>query len=390
MLPSLPFDQPNLLAAPPVLRQLRVESPIARVRTPVGDAAWLVTRYADVKQLLNDPRLGRSHPRPEHAPRMSNSILFGGPMEAYDTEQVDHARMRALLTPFFSAKRMQALRPRVEALADQLLDAMAGMSPPVDLHEVLSFPLPVLVICELLGVPTADRNQFRAWSTDMADLHDQGKARAAMGQLVGYMGELVVRKRAQPADDVLSGLCAAYAGQLSNEHIAFLGAMLLFAGHETTVVRIDTGTLMLLTNPSAQQTLLKNPDLIPEAVEEILRYSDTGTGGVPRYARADIQIDGATIHAGELVILDLGAANRDPDEFANPDNFDVSRRPNPHMTFGHGPRFCIGAPLARIELQAVFARLIPRFPTLRLVQPVEELRSRDVLTGGLEALWVTW
>lgn len=390
MLPSLPFDQPNLLAAPPVLRQLRVESPIARVRTPVGDAAWLVTRYADVKQLLNDPRLGRSHPRPEHAPRLSNSILFGGPMEAYDTEQVDHARMRALLTPFFSAKRMQALRPRVEALADQLLDAMAGMSPPVDLHEALSFPLPVLVICELLGVPTADRNQFRAWSTDMADLHDQGKARAAMGQLVGYMGELVVRKRAQPADDVLSGLCAAYAGQLSNEHIAFLGAMLLFAGHETTVVRIDTGTLMLLTNPSAQQTLLKNPDLIPEAVEEILRYSDTGTGGVPRYARADIQIDGATIRAGELVILDLGAANRDPDEFANPDNFDVSRQPNPHMTFGHGPRFCIGAPLARIELQAVFARLIPRFPTLRLVQPVEELRSRDVLTGGLEALWVTW
>ena len=390
MIPSLPLDQPNLLAAPPLVRLLQAERPVTRVRTPVGDEAWLVTRYADVKQLLNDPHLGRSHPDPEHAPRVSDSILFGGPMEPYDTEHTQHAQMRALLTPFFSAKRMQTLRPRVEALADELLDAMSNMAPPVDLHETLSFPLPVLVICELLGVPTVDRNQFRAWSRDMADLHDQARARAAMAQLVGYMAELVVRKRADPADDVISGLCSAFGGQLSNEHISFLAAMLLFAGHETTATRIDAGTLMLLTNPSAHQALLKDPGLIPNVVEEILRYSDSGSGGVPRYARSDIEIDGVTIRAGELVLLNLGAANHDPREFPNPDEFDVDRQPNPHMTFGHGPRFCIGAPLARIELQAVFARLVPRFPTLRLVRPLEELHARDVLTGGLEELWVTW
>lgn len=389
-LPSLPFDQPNLLATPPVLRHLQAEAPITRVRTAAGDQAWLVTRYAEVKQLLNDPRLGRSHADPEHAPRISNSILFGGPMEPFETEHEQHAQLRALLTPFFSARRMEALRPRVEALADGLLDAMASSSPPLDLHEALSFPLPVLVICELLGVPADDRDQFRAWSTDMADLHDQLRARTAMDKLVAYMGELVARKRSEPADDVLSGLCSAAGGQLADQHIAFLGAMLLFAGHETTVTRIDAGTIMLLNQAQAHRALLDNPSLIVSAVEEILRASDGGVGGLTRYARADIDIGGTSIRAGEAVLLNLGAANHDPRAFCAPDDFELARQPNPHLTFGHGPRFCIGAPLARIELQTVFARLIPRFPTMRLLRPVEELHARDLLTGGLDHLWVTW
>jgi pentalenolactone synthase len=357
-----------------------------------GDPAWLVTRYADVKQLLGDPRLGRSHPDPEHAPRISNSILFGGPMEPFETEHQEHAQMRALLTPFFSARRMESLRPRVEALADQLIRTMAALSPPVDLHANLSFPLPVLVICELLGVPGQDRDQFHAWSTDLADLYDRATAHAAMGKLVGYMHELVRRKRsaAEPTDDVLSGLCAAYGGQLANEHVAFMGAMLLFAGHETTVVRIDMGTLLFLTHPSAQRALVDDPDLVVAAVEEILRASDRGSGGLPRYARNDIALDGVTIKAGEAVLLSTAAANHDGRAFGNPDGFDVTRWPNPHLTFGHGPRYCIGAPLARIELQAVFARLLRRLPTMRLVNPVEELRARDLLTGGLAELWVTW
>lgn len=165
--------------------------------------------------------------------------------------------------------------------------------------------------------------------------------------------------------------------------------MLLFAGHETTVVRIDLGTVLLLTQAHARCALLEEPDLIVSAVEEILRLSDTGTGGLPRYARSDIDI-GVTIRAGEAVLLSTGAANHDVGEFPDPDRFDVRRQPNPHMTFGHGPRFCIGAPLARIELRSVFARLIPRFPTMRLVKPVEQLRTRDLLAGGLEQLWVTW
>ncbi len=393
-LPVLPFEQPTPLIVAPLLRTLQAERPITRVRTPAGDGAWLVTRYAEVKALLGDSRLGRSHPDPEHAPRISDSILFGGPMERYETEQADHAQMRALLTPYFSARRMQALRPRVEALVDQLLDELAAQSPPVDLHEALSFPLPVLVICELLGVPYEDREQFRTWSTGMADLHDRDRANAALYRLMAYMGELVARKRAHPEDDVLSGLCtvgAAEGGQLPDAHIAFLGAMLLFAGHETTVVRIDVGTLLLLTNPDQRQALLRAPELVTSAVEEILRVSDTGSGGLPRYAHADIAIGGVTIRTGEAVLLNLGAANHDERAFAEPDRFDIGRQPNPHLTFGYGLRFCLGAPLARMELQAVFARLVPRFPTLRLAVPLEQVRVRsDLLTGGLVEVPVTW
>jgi len=390
-LPSLPFEQPDLLAMPPMLRRLQAERPITRVRTPTGDEAWHVARYSELKQLLGDSRVGRSHPDPEHAPRISDSVLFGGPAENYETEDADHARMRALLTPYFSARRMEALRPRVEVLVDELLAELAAMTPPVDLHEALSFPLPVLVICELLGVPYEDRAQFRVWSQGMADLHDRQRADAALTSLIAYMGKLVSRKRAQPGDDVISGLCAAEGGTIADDYVSFLGAVLLFAGHETTVVRIDVGTLLLLSNPDQRVALLRDPSLITSAVEEILRASTTGGGGLPRYPRADIDVGGVTLRAGDAVLLDIGAANHDERTFKDPGSFDVSRQPNAHLAFGHGPRFCIGAPLARLELQAVFERLAPRFPTLRLAVPIEQLRTRrDLLTGGLAELPVTW
>jgi cytochrome P450 len=390
-LPTLPFEQPALLSIAPLLRTLQAERPITRVRTPAGDAAWLVTRYAEVKELFGDRRLGRSHPDPEHAPRISDSILFGGPMERYETEHADHAQMHALLTPFFSARRMQDLRHRVEALVDHFLDALAARTSPVDLHEAHSFPLPVLVICELLGVPSEDREQFRRWSTDMADLHDRERAGVAQRSLVAYMGELVARKRAHPADDVLSGLCTALGGQIPDAHIAFLGAMLLFAGHETTVVRIDVGTLLLLTHPDQRQALLRDPALVTNTVEEILRCSDTGTSGLPRYAHEAIEIGGVTIQAGKAVLLSGGATNHDERVFAELERFAIDRHPNPHLTFGYGPRFCLGAPLARLELQAVFARLVPRFPALQLAVPLEHLRIRsEILTGGLFELPVIW
>jgi pentalenolactone synthase len=190
---------------------------------------------------------------------------------------------------------------------------------------------------------------------------------------------------------VISGLCAANGGDLADDHVAFLAAVLLFAGHETTVVRIDVGTLLLLANPDQRRALLRDRSLLPTAVEEILRLSDTGGSGVPRYARADIEIAGVTIRAGHAVILNGGAGNHDERVFADPEQFDVARHPNPHLTFGYGPRFCIGAPLARIELETVFARLVRRFPTLRLAVPMDQLSVRaDLLTGGLTALPVTW
>jgi cytochrome P450 len=388
--PILPFEQPDLLAVPPLLRRLQAARPITRVRTPTGDEAWHVMRHAELKLLLGDGRLGRSHREPERAPRISDSILFGGPAENYETEHADHARMRALLTPYFSARRMEALRPRVEALVDELLDALAARTPPLDLHEALSFPLPVLVICELLGVPFEDRDRFRAWSRGMADLHDRQRAGEALAALIAYMRELVARRRAHPADDVISGLCQAEGGALGDDHVAFLAAVLLFAGHETTVVRIDLGTLLLLANPDQRQALLRDPSLLASAVEEILRASATGGGGLPRYPREDIEVGGVTMRAGDAVLLDIGAANHDERAFADPERFDIARQPNPHLAFGYGPRFCIGAPLARIELRAVFEKLLSRLPTLRLAVPVERLATRDDLTGGLVELPVTW
>jgi pentalenolactone synthase len=365
--------------------------PITRVTTPAGDPAWLVTAYAHVKQLFLEPRLGRAHPDPEHAPRINDSILLGGAAGNYATEDADHAQMRALLTPFFSARRMQALKPRVETLVDQLLDAMAAQTPPVDLHEALSVPLPVLVICELLGVPYADRDRFRGWTQAMADMHDRASAFAALTNLNNYMRELVAVKRAMPADDVISGLCTIGAERLGDQDVAWLAAMLLFAGHETTVVRIDSGAVLLMTNPDQRAALLNAPAAISGVVEEVLRYSMGPGGGLPRYARDNIEIDGVTIRAGEAVLLSPGDANHDPAVFAQPEHFDVSREPNPHMSFGHGSRFCIGAPLARVELEAVFSRLIPRFPTLRLAVPLDQLEYRgDLLTGGLAALPVSW
>ncbi|HYW27208.1 MAG TPA: cytochrome P450 [Terriglobales bacterium] len=390
-LPAMPFPQPDLLTMSPRVRDLQAVCPVSRVRTLTGDEAWMVTRHAELKRLFGERHLGRSHRDPEHAARISDSILFGGPANNFETEEADDARMRALLTPFFSARRMEALRPRVEALADQLIDALANSPRPADLHAALSVPLPVLVICELLGVPYEDRDQFRAWTQGMADMQDRQKAGEAMGRLFGYMQELVRRKRAAPADDVISGLCAVEGGALADDHVAFLAAVLLFAGHETTVVRIDVGTLLLLRNPDQRDALLNDASLLSTAVEEILRLSDTGGSGVPRYAREDVEVAGVRIRAGDAVIFNLGAANHDERVFADPGRFDVTRHPNPHLTFGYGPRFCIGAPLARVELQTVVARLVGRLPTLRLAVPMERLAVRaDLLTGGLTQLPVTW
>ena len=387
-LPRLPFDQPPGVGIAPLMRELRAAAPITRVRTPAGHEAWLVTRYEEVRQLLGDGRLGMSHPDPARAPRISNSALFGGAQANFETEESDHAGMRAMLMPYFSPRRMQAFQPRLEALVDELVTGLAACTPPVDLHQALSLPVPELVICELLGVPDDERDQFRTWSRGMAETADLQQSGASLASLIGYMQELVGRKREQPGDDVLSGLCAAGLG---DTEAAQLGALLLFAGQETTMVRIDLGVLLMLTHLKQREILLDEPELLPQAVEEILRTAVSGSDWVPRYARCDIEVAGVRIQAGEAVILAHGAADHDERAFANPDEFDITRTPNPHLAFGHGMRYCLGAPLARRELQAVFARLLPRFPSMRLAVPLDHIEVRsDLLTGGVTALPVTW
>ncbi len=374
---------------------------IRRVVTPAGDPAWLVTGYDDVKALLSDPRLGRSHPEPDRAARFSNSAIFGGPMgDDPAAEAGEHARMRRLLVPAFSARRMSELAPRVEAIATQLLDDMLDAGPPVDFHEAVSFPLPALVICELLGVPYEDRDDFRRWSDQAAHITDAELSQAGLAALWNFMHALVDRKRQQPGRDVISELLAT-ADQdpdLSSDGIAMLAAALLFAGHETTVAAIDRGVALLLTHPDQYAALQRDPSRVAPAVEEILRSSlpvpsgaSDQAGGLPRYAHHDIEFGGVSIAAGELVLLGLQGANQDHGTFPEPDRFDTQRTPNQHLSFGHGPRFCIGAPLARVELRILLTALPQRLPTLRLAVPAETLRSRDqLLTGGLVELPVTW
>ncbi|MFI7126136.1 cytochrome P450 [Nonomuraea sp. NPDC050153] len=388
-LPTIPFERGSLLEVPAAYRELRDEEGIAKVRTPMGDEVWLVSGYEDARSLFNDPRLGRSHPEPDKAARLSGSALLGGPQGDIATEKAEHDRMRKLFMPSFSARRMKALGDHVGSLVDERLDHLAKLAPPVDLHAELSFPLPVLVICRLLGVPYEDREYFGGVSLRMGDALDLEKGQAAREELGAYMAGLIERKRHEPAEDVLSDL----ANELDDDgRIAELAGTLLFAGHETTVNRIDFGVLLLLANPAQRDLLIADPGLAPGAVEEILRMAVPSLHGLPRYAHEDIEIGGHTIRRGEAVVLTPGVANRDERIYPDPEVFDI-RRPqtDPHLSFGYGPRFCVGASLARVELVAVFSRLFQRFPTLRTVVPVEELpRSEGRIADGFAELPVTW
>jgi cytochrome P450 len=386
---QLPFEQADPLQFAPVLRELQADGVVHRVRTALGDPAWLVTSHAEVQRLYDDDRLGMSHPEPDAAARTHQSAMFGGPTGDFATEQADHARKRALLQPHFTPRRLKALRPRVDSLTTRLLDELAANGPPADLHTAVALPLPILVLCELLGVPYEDSEQVCAWTTEGANTGDHARSERGLSQLFGYSQQLVAAKRRQPGDDVISRLCATEG--VSDDEAAHQAAGLLWAGHESTVPHIELGALLLLANPEQWSALAHDPALTSNAVEETLRAGKSSTGAIPRYARTDLEIDGVTIKAGDLVLLSIGAANYDPSVFADPDRVDITRRAVGHLTFGHGARYCIGAPLARIELHAVFSQLASRFPTMRLAVGVAELRlRRGMLFGGLTKLPVQW
>jgi cytochrome P450 len=387
---QLPIEQAHPLLVPPMLRYMQTNGSVHCVRTEVGDPAWLVTGHTTVRRLLEDDRLGRAHPHPDTAARAGASVLFGGPTGNFATERTDHARMRALLQPHFTPKHIRALSPRVEALTTELLDRLAENGPPADLNSALALPLPILVICELLGVPYEDRDQFRRWTNEASNTRDRSLSEQGVWQLFGYGQRLVAAKRRHPGDDVISRMCGTDG--VTDDEIAWLSMALLFAGHETTVVQIGLAALLLLADQEQWQALVDDPGLVSRAVEETLRASRKGGGGtIPRYARTDLEVDGVTIKTGELVLIDVAAANQDPTMFADPDRVDITRSGLAHLSFGYGPRYCLGAPLARIELQVVLAQLASRFPTLQLAVGVEELTMRaDVLVGGLTELPVRW
>ncbi|MCK2215380.1 cytochrome P450 [Actinomadura sp. ATCC 31491] len=373
---------------------------IRRITTPAGDPAWLVTGYEAARSLLADARVGRSHPDPGNAPRFSESTLFGRPWGRVETERAEHARMRRLMARAFSAGQSEALRPQIQATAERLLDELAALPRPADFHRAVSQPLPALVVAMLLGVPAEDSERFHRWSDDWTHADDHQRARSGMENLRAYMTDLVRRKRARPGQDAISDLLgvADGSGEVTESEVVALATTLLFAGNETTVAAIDKGVLLLLRHEEARAAVWRDPGLVPLAVEEILRARSpmppdpaTEQLGIVRYAHCDLEAGGAAIREGDLILVRKLDANQDPDVFRDPARFDVTRRPNPHLTFGHGPRYCPGAPLARIELQVLFAALPARFPGLRLADPASPPRRQPGrLTPHPENLLVTW
>ncbi|GAA1027985.1 MULTISPECIES: cytochrome P450 [Amycolatopsis] len=390
----LPFPRDDVRFIAPAYARLGERGRVEIVTTPAGSPAWLVTRHDHVRALFHDDRLGRSHPDPESAPRYSADALVGGPFGNYETEVEDHARLRSLMVRLLTTRRIEKLRPHVAEIVDELLSEVAGMTPPVDLRAHFSLPLPIRTICAVLGVPYRDRLEFQSMVDGIGDMTDHDRATASFVQLQQYMADLIKEKRRKPADDALSellGFSEAGKGRLTDDELFLVCSVLLFAGYETTVARLDFGTVFLLTNPSQLAALRAEPNLITNAVEEIMRLSAPSTGVIPRYARADVDLDGVTIRAGELVLLGFDQANQDAGVFAEPERFDITRSPCPHVAFGHGRYGCIGSALARVELQSAFSKIFDRLPNLRLAVPPEELRIRDqALAGGLRELPVSW
>jgi cytochrome P450 len=393
---QLPLARPNILELAPLYEVLRREAPIAPVTTPAGDPAWLVTRYEEVRLLLGDKRFGRSHPEPEKASRITTAAVLDGPSGEYETEEADHARMRRLLTPAFSAKRMRMLSDHMDELVGGYLDRLVAehdATGVADLHAGLAYPLPVAMICRLLGVPESDHELFSRLSERMANVTIGEEAHRAREEFFRYMIGLVEAKRAQLGEDVISDLVRAQSEDPAYDYqeMVRLCVGLLFAGHETTVNRIGLGVLFLLTDRSRWEALVADPDgRVDAVVEEIMRLGAPGDLGLLRYAHEDVTISGVTIERGDALVLSINAANRDASVYSNAESFDPDRPERTHLGFGHGAHFCIGASLARTELRVVFAALAKRLPGLRLAKELDQLEVRATLTGGVAELPVTW
>jgi cytochrome P450 len=389
-----PFSDPDRLNLDPLYAQLRRREPVARVRLPFGEEAWLATRYQDVKMVLGDPRFSRAASVGRDEPRTSPQPIGGGIMSM---DPPDHSRLRRLVAKAFTARRVEELRPATITIAGELVDAMRPAGPPADLVEHFSTPLPVRVICRLLGVPAGDQRLFRTWSEAIISTTSLPPETIVdhLGSLYAYMAGLVAQRRDEPADDLIGALVQARDednDRLTEQEMVELAAGLLAAGHETTVTQISNFVYVLLTHPEQLAVLRARPGLVPAAVEELLRYVPlSAAAGFARYATEDLELSGVRIRAGEPVIAAMFSANRDATVFAEPDRFDITREAGPHIGFGHGVHHCLGAQLARMELQVALGTLLDRLPELTLAVDSKELEWKSgVLVRGLRSLPVTW
>jgi cytochrome P450 len=366
--------------------RLRAQRPVARVIMPGGMPAWLVTGYAEARAALTDPRLLKLPRgwRPE-----PNTIMAAIELHMLNSDPPDHERLRKLVNKAFTARRVEQLRPRITAITAQLLDDMSTRHE-VDLLASFAFPLPITVICELLGVPVADRDEFRTWSaTIVSNTVSPEVFEAHATAMTVYFRQMLAARRREPADDLLSALVAARdeEDRLSEDELLSMAFLLLVAGHETTVNLIASGTLALLLNPGELARLRADPSLLGSAVEELLRYVNPVNNATFRFAGEPMELDGMSIGPDEVVLVSLSGANRDPDRYADPDRLDLDRDSGGHVAFGHGIHYCLGAPLARLEAEIAFRGLLERFGSMTLAVPPDALRWRpSTLIHGLESL----
>jgi len=389
-----PFSEAQGLDLDPEYGRLRDAGELARVRMPYGGEAWMATSYEDVKTVLGDQRFSRAATLGADVPRTFPLIQTDTSLLTMDPP--DHSRLRKLVAKAFTMRRIEMLRPRAQEVVDGLLDDIEAQGPPADLVEGLALPLPITMICELLGVPYEDRNQFRAWSDAALSLTAFTVDEIQQGRdgLRAYLTTLVAKHREQPSDALLGELVRARdeEDRLTEDELVQFGVTLLVAGHETTANQTGNFLYTLLSQPHLLRELQENPDLLEPAIEELLRVTPLGTAaGFPRIATEDVVLSGTLVKAGEAVMTQNASANRDDAVFDRADEIDFHRENNPHIAFGHGVHHCLGAQLARLELQVAVGTVLRRLPGLRFAAPVEEVPfKRGRLIRGLQALPVTW
>jgi cytochrome P450 len=402
---DMPIERERLLDPPLAYDQLREEQPITRMRFPSGRIGWLVTRFEEGSQVFSDPRLSSQRPRHDVAEEDDvdpddNESAEALPSTFNSMDAPDHGAYRRLLSGKFTPKSVQAnLRPYIDTTVTEHLDAietLGGGGEPVDLIQHLALPIPCLVICELLGVHYEDRDKFHHATEVMMDTSKRRAERDTGAHwLVEYITKLVAIKRADPGSEGLLAELIRKSQEdgsiLSDEDLIGIGVLLLFAGHDTTMAMIGLSALTLLTHPAQRQDLVEHPEKIGAAVEELLRYLTIVQFGLGRTAKEDLEIGGQAIAKGDLVVVAMPAANRDPRVFDNPDEPDFDRKMTRHLAFGYGVHQCLGQNIARAELTTILPQLFARFPGLKLATPLDEVEMDTYGTNyGVKKMLVTW
>lgn len=390
--PPLPRHRPLLDPAAEYGRWI-TERPLARISLWGDTHPWLVTRHEDARAVLGDPRFSARNARPGF-PGLQPTPPPPTPGQLFAMDPPDHTRLRRMLIPEFTFRRIEQMRPAIRRITGELLDGLVKQDRPADLVEHFTLPLPLLVICELLGVPYSDREFIHRHAAAFATVSAGPEAmRGGWAALFGYLQELLEAKSREPGDDLISKLAVerVTTGEATAAEAAGMLVQLLIAGHETTASMLSLGVVALLRHPDQLTALRSDDDLVPGAIEELLRYLTVVHIGLRRIALEDVEIGGVTIRAGEGVVVALQAANRDPAVFGDPDTLDLTRDAGQHLAFGHGPHHCLGQSLARAELQTALPMLFARLPTLHLTGPPAETHAFEGrAVHGLSKLPVTW